>query len=100
MPGPEKSEEDVDKDPHVAAAREDTGEDGSYVGRASGDDDFLIGPDPDVDGLFWAAALGGHGVSCSAGVGRLAAAHLLDEEPSDETARALDPRRFRVAQPS
>lgn len=40
MPGPEKSEEDVDKDPHVAAAREDTGEDGSYVGRASGDDDF------------------------------------------------------------
>ncbi|MCH2104541.1 MAG: FAD-binding oxidoreductase [Planctomycetes bacterium] len=64
------------------------------------DDDFLIGPDPDVDGLFWAAALGGHGVSCSAGVGRLAAAHLLDEEPSDKTARALDPRRFRVAQPS
>lgn len=45
MPGPgsQKNEEDVDNDPHVAAAREDSGEDGSYVGRASGDDDFDAG---------------------------------------------------------
>ncbi|MCH2105563.1 MAG: FAD-binding oxidoreductase [Planctomycetes bacterium] len=62
------------------------------------DDDFLIGPDPDVDGLYWAAALGGHGVSCSAGVGRLAAEHILGEDPSDDTARALDPRRSQVTQ--
>ena len=40
MPGPEKNEEDVDNDEHVASARENAGEDGSYVGRASGDDDF------------------------------------------------------------
>ena len=60
------------------------------------DESFLIGPDPDVRGLYWVAALGGHGVTCSAGVGRLAAAHLLGDEPADEVARALDPRRFAV----
>ena len=60
------------------------------------DDSFLIGPDPDVNGLHWIAALGGHGVTCSAGVGRLAAAHLLGDEPVDSVARALDPRRFAV----
>lgn len=37
-PGPEKNKGDVDNDPRVAAAREDSGEDGSYVGQASGDD--------------------------------------------------------------
>ena len=62
------------------------------------DDDFLIGPDPDVGGLYWAAALGGHGVTCSKGVGRLAASHLLGDEPTDDVARALDPRRFQVTQ--
>jgi D-arginine dehydrogenase len=61
------------------------------------DDNFLIGPDPDVSGLHWVAALGGHGVTCSAGVGRLAAAHLLGDEPDDAVARALDPRRFLVS---
>jgi glycine/D-amino acid oxidase-like deaminating enzyme len=60
------------------------------------DDNFLIGPDPDVSGLHWIAALGGHGVTCSAGVGRLAAAHLLGDKPEDAVARALDPRRFAV----
>ena len=60
------------------------------------DDSFLIGPDPDVNGLHWIAALGGHGVTCSAGVGRLAAAHLLGDDPLDPVARALDPRRFAV----
>jgi len=60
------------------------------------DDAFLIGPDPDVAGLHWVAALGGHGITCSAGLGRLAAAHLLEDAPDDALARALDPRRFRV----
>lgn len=61
------------------------------------DDGFLIGPDPDVAGLHWVAALGGHGITCSSGAGRLAAAHLLGDAPDDDTARALDPRRFPVA---
>lgn len=37
---------------------------------------FVIGPDPSVPGLFWAAGLGGHGMTASFEVGRLAAAEL------------------------
>lgn len=35
-----KSEDDVEDDPGVAASRASGNEDGSYVGRASSDDDF------------------------------------------------------------
>lgn len=34
---------------------------------------FVIGPDPDVEGLFWSAGLGGHGMTASFEVGRLGA---------------------------
>jgi D-arginine dehydrogenase len=37
------------------------------------DERFLIGREPALDGFFWVAALGGHGMSASYGVGRLAA---------------------------
>lgn len=37
----------------------------------------VIGPDPDVGGLFWVAGLGGHGITTSIGTGSLAAALLL-----------------------
>jgi D-arginine dehydrogenase len=48
----------------------------------AGDHRFAIGPDPDVDGLAWAAALGGHGITCGLEVGRLAASAVLgDHEP-------------------
>jgi D-arginine dehydrogenase len=40
---------------------------------------FLIGPDPDLAGLVWVAALGGHGMSTSYGVGRLGAMAALGE---------------------
>jgi hypothetical protein len=40
----DKAEEDVEADPHVAGSRAGrNGNDGSYVGRASGDDDFDSG---------------------------------------------------------
>lgn len=40
----DKAEEDVEADPHVAGSRASRdGEDGSYVGLASGDDDFGSG---------------------------------------------------------
>lgn len=58
------------------------------------DDEFAIGPDPDVDGLFWVAGLGGHGMSTSIGVGRLAAALLLGAPVDAELARALAPQRL------
>ncbi|GAA2546632.1 hypothetical protein [Mycolicibacterium diernhoferi] len=46
MTGPEsdsKNESDVEDDPKVAASRAGENEDGSYVGRASSDDDFDAG---------------------------------------------------------
>jgi len=45
----------------------------------AGDHRFAIGPDPDVAGLAWAAALGGHGITCGLEVGRLAACAVLGE---------------------
>ena len=65
------------------------------------DDRFAIGPDPDVDGLFWVAGLGGHGMTCGAEVGRIAAALLTGDEPrtSRSLLRALDPARLACAAP-
>jgi D-arginine dehydrogenase len=54
------------------------------------DDRFLIGPDPRSAGLFWVAALGGHGVTASWAVGRLAARTLLGRAKPGP----FDPRRF------
>lgn len=39
----EKAEEDIEADPNVAGSRASRDGDGSYVGRASGDDDFGSG---------------------------------------------------------
>jgi len=58
------------------------------------DDEFAVGPDPDVDGLFWVAGLGGHGMSTSIGVGRLAAALLRGAPVDPDLARALAPERL------
>ncbi|MBI4178327.1 FAD-binding oxidoreductase [bacterium] len=38
---------------------------------------FVIGPDPERDHLHWAAGLGGHGVTSSPAVGRIAADSIL-----------------------
>jgi len=45
MNGPksEKSESDVEDDPHVAGSRADDEDGGSYVGRTGSDDDFDAG---------------------------------------------------------
>jgi len=55
---------------------------------------FVIGADPDVAGLFWAAGLGGHGMLCSPVVGEMASAVLAGEDISDPAAAACDPARF------
>jgi D-arginine dehydrogenase len=57
------------------------------------DDDFLIGPDPDLAGLDWVAALGGKGISSAVGVGRLAAELLLGRETDPALSAALAPAR-------
>ena len=51
---------------------------------------FVIGPDPEIEGLHWVAGLGGHGMGCSWEVGRLAAAALLGAQPEP----AFDPARL------
>ena len=41
------------------------------------DGDFLLGPDPELPGLHWAAGLGGHGISTAYAVGRTVAEGVL-----------------------
>ncbi len=56
------------------------------------DERFVIGADPQLEGLIWVAALGGHGMTTSPAVGRLGATAVLGE-----TLPELDyfsPRRF------
>jgi glycine/D-amino acid oxidase-like deaminating enzyme len=61
---------------------------------------FAIGPDPDLEGLFWVAGLGGHGMTCAFEVGRIAAARLVGEEPGEAGWEALDPARLVPRTPS
>ncbi len=56
------------------------------------DERFVIGRDPALEGFVWVAALGGHGVTTSAAVGRLAAAAVLGKP--DESLRHFDPARL------
>jgi D-arginine dehydrogenase len=53
---------------------------------------FVIGWDPKVEGLFWVAGLGGHGVTACAPIGELAAKLIAGEK--DERAAAFAPGRF------
>ena len=55
---------------------------------------FAIGPDPDVEGLFWVAGLGGSGMVCSAEVGRLAAEGLMGSSSDEDVMEALSPARL------
>jgi D-arginine dehydrogenase len=54
---------------------------------------FVIGWDPGIEGLFWIAGLGGHGMTTSAAVGRLAADLLLSGQGNK--AEAFTPERFK-----
>jgi len=72
----------------------------SWAGlRTSAPDDLpVVGPDPQVRGFSWLAALGGYGVQLSPAVGRLLAAAVLDRDAPaglpPEAAKALSPGRF------
>lgn len=56
---------------------------------------FLIGPDPAREGFFWAAGLGGHGVTTAFPVGRLAAGSVLGTARAPEIAPHLPSRYVR-----
>jgi D-arginine dehydrogenase len=47
------------------------------------DERFVIGRDPEVGGLVWVAALGGHGMTTSPAVGRLGAAAVVGERSAE-----------------
>jgi D-arginine dehydrogenase len=59
---------------------------------------FVIGRDPDVPGLVWAAGLGGHGITCSVAVGEIAAAAVLGRSMPASLVDPLSPARFASAQ--
>jgi D-arginine dehydrogenase len=61
------------------------------------DERFVIGRDPDLDGLVWVAALGGHGMSTSAAVGRLGAAAVLGD--ASEQLQHFSPARLVACSP-
>lgn len=54
---------------------------------------FCVGPDPTVSGLFWAAGLGGHGMTSCAAVGRLASDQIVGRSVDPRLAAALAPGR-------
>jgi len=58
------------------------------------DDEFVIGADPRLDGLYWVAGLGGHGIACAPLVGRLAADWIADGGSAHPAAAAFSPERF------
>ena len=61
------------------------------------DDRFVIGSDPNVSGLFWVAGLGGHGMTCSSGVGEIAAHGIVEGRLPAPYATAFRPGRFAEA---
>lgn len=58
----------------------------------SADGRFVIGWDPKVEGFFWVAGLGGHGVTTSSSVGALAADLIL--VPDSGSGEEFSPKRF------
>lgn len=54
---------------------------------------FVIGRDPDVPALVWAAGLGGHGVTCAAAVGELASNAVLGRMLSADLTEPFSPAR-------
>lgn len=54
----------------------------------------VLGPDEEVEGLWWAAGLGGFGVTCGAGVGETLAAWMSGQNTPWLPRSAVSPNRF------
>src|SRR5919109_814319 len=61
---------------------------------SANDGRVVIGWDPVIEGLFWVAGLGGHGVTTSSAVGALAADVLLGGQGQESA--AFSPKRFSI----
>ncbi|KAA3605049.1 MAG: FAD-binding oxidoreductase [Planctomycetota bacterium] len=58
------------------------------------DESFILGPDPRLQGLYWLAGLGGHGITCGPAAGQRLAAELAGQGNLDAVALALRPDRL------
>ncbi len=58
------------------------------------DKHFVVGTDPRLQGLFWAAGLGGHGITCAPVVGEIAAQSIIHRTSAHPAAIALAPDRL------
>jgi D-arginine dehydrogenase len=58
------------------------------------DDLFVIGADPRLQGLYWVAGLGGHGITCAPVIGSLAADWIAEGKSRHPAAALLAPERF------
>ena len=58
---------------------------------------FVLGADPRMQGLFWAAGLGGHGITCAPAVGRILADCLANGRAARPEEAALGPERLLAA---
>jgi D-arginine dehydrogenase len=58
------------------------------------DQQFVIGADPRLQGLFWVAGLGGHGITCAPMFGKLAAELIASGGSSHPAAATFAPGRL------
>lgn len=58
------------------------------------DNVFTIGTDPRIGGLYWAAGLGGHGITCAPLVGSIAADCIVNGKSDHPAASGMAPDRL------
>lgn len=58
------------------------------------DDLFVIGPDPRLEGLYWVAGMGGHGITCAPVIGSIAADWIAKGRSEHPAAAQLAPNRL------
>ena len=56
----------------------------------------VVGPDPRIRGLVWAAGLGGCGIEACPAIGRAVADYVVNGDTEAIDKKALDPARFRL----
>jgi D-arginine dehydrogenase len=58
------------------------------------DELFVVGTDPRLEGLYWVAGMGGHGITCAPVIGTIAADWIADGKCSHHAAATLAPSRL------
>jgi D-arginine dehydrogenase len=58
------------------------------------DNMFVVGEDPRLNGLFWVAGLGGHGITCAPVIGSMAADWITEGISNHPAAAVMSPERL------